>query len=366
MIRIISALIFVITSIVTAPAFAADAVDQAAQKGDKIQLADNAPDSYTIVKGDTLWAISSRFLKQPWRWPEVWGMNREQIKNPHWIYPGQTVVLDRTNMTLSIKGGGDSNTPAPDSGVAGSDRLSPRVYSTSSDSPITSVPMEALKGFLVEPLVLDEAGMRDPATVVAIEEDRVIAGTGDTIFAKNVTNDIDLWQIYRRAEVIKEPVTGEILGYEAISVGTASVTTPSSGNKVAALQVTSSKQEVSVDDRMLPAGKAEALAFVPHAPPANAAGRVVSIYGGLGEGGRNSIITLSVGKQQGAEPGQVFALYRNRGNVTYTGDGKKEQYDLPEERYGLVFVFRVFNHLSYALVLDSSVSVKVADSARAP
>jgi hypothetical protein len=233
------------------------------------------------------------------------------------------------------------------------------------DTPLASIPMQAIQAYLIEPLVEDNDA-RDVPTVIGIQEGRVIAGSGDTIFAKNVPPGVDLWNIYRRARPIKDPVSNALLGYEAQLVGSARVSSQGAGNTATGLQVVSSKHEINADDRLVPAGKAEILSIVPHAPAADASGRVVTIYDGLEETGRYGVITLSLGKAQGIEPGHVFALFRNRGEITYRGDGRAEKYELPEQRYGLVFVFRVFNNLSYALVLDSSEPVRVADSVRAP
>lgn len=357
MIRIISVLLVALLANAAVPGFAAEPATAAAARQAPVQLADNAPDTYTVVKGDTLWDISGKFLKQPWRWPEVWRMNREQIRNPHWIYPGQVIVLDRNGPTLSIRGS---------QGAGGTVKLEPRAYATPLDTPLASVPMRAIQGFLVEPLIVEDEAPRDLASVVAIQESRVIAGAGDTIFAKNITPGIDLWQVYRRATPINDPVSGQLLGYEAKLLGTARVITQGSGNQASALQVVSSKHEINSGDRLLPAGKAEILSFPPHAPAASTQGHVVSIYDGLEETGRYGVVMLSLGKAQGIEPGHVMALYRNRGEVAYKLDGKAEKYELPEERYGLVLVFRVFNNLAYALVLDSSEPVRVADSVRAP
>jgi hypothetical protein len=354
--RIISVLLVALLANAAIPCLAAEPAPAATQRAGKIEIADNAPDTYTVVKGDTLWGISGKFLKQPWRWPEVWRMNREQIRNPHWIYPGQVIVLDRNGPTLSIRGS---------ERASGTTKLEPQIYATPMDTPLASIPTQAIQSFLIEPLV-DDTETRDAPTVIGIQEGRVIAGTGDTIFAKNITPGVDLWNIYRRAKAITDPVTKRVLGYEAILVGSARVGSLGSGNKASVLQIVSSKHEINADDRLVPAGRAEIFSYVPHAPAADTEGHVVTIYDGLEETGRYGVITLSLGKAQGIEPGHVFALYRNRGEVTYKGDGRSEKYELPEQRYGLVFVFRVFNNLSYALVLDSSEPVRVADSVRAP
>lgn len=325
---------------------------------DTVQIADNAPDSYVVKKGDTLWAISGMFLKQPWRWPEVWRMNKEQIRNPHLIYPGQVVVLDRNGPSLSLGRGV--------TGPGGTEKVQPQVYSKDAETPISTVSIESIRSFLVEPLVDETGDTESLPTVVAIQEQRVIGGTGDVIFAKNLPANVETWHVYRRGQAIKDPTTEETLGYEAQFVATAKATTAGSDGKAAALRVLSARQEISPGDRLAPAGKSELVAFPPHAPAAGTTGQIASVYGGVGVTGRYGVITLNRGKNDSVEPGHVVALSRNRGTITYRDDGKREDYELPDDRFGLAYVFRVFNRLSYALVMDSEEPVAVGDKVTAP
>lgn len=350
-----------LTTGVAQPALA-QTQDATVAKG-KLELAENAPDSYTVVKGDTLWGISGKFLKSPWRWPEVWKLNTEQIKNPHWIYPGQVIYLDRNGAngpTLSLT--------APSALGGAFERLSPQVYSTPANA-IATVPLQYIQAFLVEPLVTDTLNPGDAGTVIALPEERVMAGADEGIFARNIASGQDAWTIFRPGKAIKDPGTDEVLGYEAVMVGNARVKTAESGKTAAALQVVNAKHEISTGDRLLPTGKETAFSAVPREAPRNLDARVATIYGGLGETGRYGIITLSAGRDKGMEPGQVVALNRNRPDATYRGaEGgqKAEMIPLPSERYGVVMVFRVFNRLSYAIVLDSSLPVRVGDGATAP
>lgn len=333
-------------------AFAAEGGDK-----DKIQVADNAPDSYVVKRGDTLWGISGKFLKQPWRWPEVWNMNKEQIHNPHLIYPGQTVYLDRNGPTLSL---------GQNSGTNGHDKLSPQVYSKDAEAPITSVSLDAIRNFLVEPLVSESGDERGLPSVVAIENSRVAAGPGNTIFAKGVSNITDQWSIYHRGQPIRNPETNKILGYEAVYVGNANVITAAQGDVAAELKITKAVGESSVGDRLTPSAKADTFAYVPHAPAANIRGVVTSLYGSVGSAGQYSVVSFSLGKEDGMEPGHIVAINRTRPPVVYKLDGNKENYKLPDARSGLAFVFRVFNHLSYALVMDAVEPVNVGDTVVAP
>ena len=321
-----------------------------------VDIADNAPDSYTVKQGDTLWAISGMFLKQPWRWPEVWKMNQEQIRNPHLIYPGQVVVLDRATGTLSL---------GKSVGTSGNDRLSPKIYSKDAVSPIASVSLEAIRPFLVEPLVDENGDSATQPTIVANQEGRVLAGPGEVVYAKNLGAGNN-WDIFRRGKAIKDPVGGQTLGYEAQFVATAQVTQAPQDGKAAELVIVNAKQEVLSGDRLMPAAKSELLAYAPRPPQSAFSSTVAAVYGGVAFGGRNSVITLSAGKNLGLEPGHVVALQRNNGNVTYRGDGKAENIGLPESRIGIAYVFRTFNRVSYALVMDAKGVVKVGDKVTPP
>ncbi len=344
MIRIIFPLLFGIATLLSVPAVA-----------DQATLADDAPDSYTVVRGDTLWDISGRFLRQPWRWPEVWRLNRDQIRNPHLIYPGQIIVLDRSGPYLSI--GRRIGGPLYE-------KRFPQIYSEEVDSAIPSIPMQIIEPFLTRPLVVDDAKLAGAGTVVATETSRVFMGAGDTVFAKGVTEGSDVWQVFRPARPLVDPVTNELLGHEAMFLGTARVTehgTP------ATLKLVSSVEEIGSGDRLVVSERPEIFSFMPHAPDAEIEGRLIGIYRGVIETGRHNVVTLNIGSRAGLERGHVLALHRERGSVVYKDDeGDKETFDLPQQRYGLAFVFRVFDRVAYALVMDSDGPVTVGDSVRKP
>ena len=371
---IISALLIGVAALVPAGAGAAGPV----------RLADDAPDSHLVVPGDTLWGISGKFLKEPWRWPEVWRLNREQIRNPHLIYPGQIIVLDHSGATPTLKFGRRVG--------AGSDRplyekRFPQVYSEAARGAIQSIPVRAIQPFLSEPLVVDDQDDATAGIVVATQEGRVFTGPGDTIFATRILPGVSDWNVYRKAQPLREPVTGEILGYEATYLGRARVASeagilaPDAGSGPgarddgdaalpipASLMITVAKQEIGKGDRLLTAPRPELPSYVPHAPEGEVNGRVVSIYNGVAEAGRYNVVSIGLGKRDGIEIGHVLSLHRNRGEALYREDnvGKPQRFQLPEQRYGLVFVFRVFERIAYALVMENNGPVTVADSVRKP
>ncbi|NTV12108.1 MAG: LysM peptidoglycan-binding domain-containing protein [Zoogloea sp.] len=188
MIRIISALFAGVAALLPLAAAAAPA-----------SLADNAPDSYIVRRGDTLWAISGRFLKNPWQWPQVWKLNQDQIRNPHLIYPGQVVVLDRNGPTLSL-GRQIGDKPLYE-------KRFPQIYSSAAEKPIPSIPQQAIEPFLTEPLVVQEEEDSNAAVIIGTEDGRVYTGAGDTVFAKNLTPGVPLWHVYRKAKPITDPAT---------------------------------------------------------------------------------------------------------------------------------------------------------------
>ena len=370
MIRIISALLIGVAALVPAGAGAAG----------PIRLADDAPDSHVVVSGDTLWGISGKFLREPWRWPEVWRLNREEIRNPHLIYPGQIVVLDRNGPTLKL---GKRIGAAGDRALY--EKRFPQVYSEPARVAIQSIPLRAIAPFLSEPLVVDEAEDAAAGIIVATQEGRVFTGPGDTIFATRIDPEVRDWNVYRKAKPLKDPVSGELLGFEAAYLGQARVssgagvlvpdaaegdtTVASPGSAIpASLVVTSFKQEIGKGDRLLPAGRPELPSYMPHAPEQDVSGRVVSIYNGVGGAGRHDVVAVSLGKRDQIEVGHVLALHRNRGETVYREEnvGPAQRYRLPEHRYGLAFVFRVFDRLAYALVMESDGPAAVADSVRKP
>jgi hypothetical protein len=334
----------------------------------------DAPDRHVVVKGDTLWDIAGTFFKDPWKWPQIWGFNKDTIKDPHWIYPGDVIYLDRTSGTLRIGEGG--TIPAGETGAAagissmaasgvsetGNEvRLSPKVIEgPSPHDAIPSIPASAIEPFLTQPLVIEEDALDDAPALIGAREGRVILGNDDTGFVHGLPSDKgDLWQIYRPGKTFVDPDTGEDLGVEAIYLGNAEVTHFAD---VSTIAITSSVQEIYAGDRLtLPSIKA-VNAYLPRAPETKISASVISIYGGVSQGGQNSVITLNKGARDGLQSGHVLALYRKGEDVKFEGD----KYTLPDERYGLVFVFRVFNKVSYALVMQTKLPVQLLDRANTP
>ena len=330
---------------------------------DQLQIRPDAPSRYIVVKGDTLWDISGKFYEDPWKWPYIWGLNKETIKDPHWIYPGDAVFLDRSNGTLRI---GEMDTAGAQDARGGSDasgvvRLSPRVREDlSTHDAIPSIPADAIIPFLSRPLVIEEDMLKDAPALIGAREGRVILGAGDICFAKGLTPDLgDQWQIYRPGKQFIDPDSGEVLGVEAVYLGNAKVTNFA---EISTVSITLSNQETYRGDRLVAPSAETATTYLPRAPENKISARVISVYGGVSQAGQNAVITLNKGTRNGVETGHVLALYHKGEDVK--SEGKK--YTLPDERYGLVFVFRVFEKVSYALVMRTKIPVQLLDRAENP
>jgi hypothetical protein len=358
----------------------------------------DAPTQYTVVKGDTLWAISGRFLKEPWKWPQIWQMNRDQIKNPHLIYPGDVIRLDRDGSMASLTllpGGIEGNVV----------RLQPRTRVETLSTAIPSIPGSAIGPFLSQPLVLETAGLEEFPRIVATEEERVIVGAGNLAYVNGIrAGDPVNWQIFRQGEAMVDPETGEILGYEAKYLGDARVKRFGAPTTV---EITRASQEINQDDRLMPTREASFPSFVPRAPDKPVKGTIVTVQGSVSDFAQYSIIAINRGSRDGIEVGHVLATYRRGSKLTQTRSGRPSLFGevlgfeslnidtkpvpvvpdtvvassdpkaaprvdpyepvvLPDERSGVVIVFRTFEKISYALVLKSIRPISIGDHVQKP
>lgn len=340
---------------------------QVAEAGVPIsELAPNAPDSYTVKRRDTLWDISKLFLKSPWRWPELWGMNLQQIKNPHLIFPGQILYLDKSGGKARLRVAQQVGTTV---GPNGTVKLTPRVREGSLDDAITTVPVHLLESFFNEAVIFDssEELLRAPR-VVATQEGRVMLSRGETAYVRGDIGGRRDWRLFREPKPLRDPTTHEVLGYEAAYVGTLELQreglegTGADGQPVvipSTFMVTSIRQEATTGDRLAPVPPREFDNLVPHAPKQDIGGQIVSIYGESLSAGQNQIVTLNRGSAEGLERGHVLALWRD--GVKTKDQTTGQVIKLPDERHGLLFVFRVFDHMSYALILNVQEPVKPGD-----
>ena len=336
---------------------------------DQLQIRPDAPSRHVVVKGDTLWDISGKFFLDPWKWPQIWGLNKSTIKDPHWIYPGDVIFLDRSSGTLRIgetvptstavtPGARDSRVSGDATGIA---RLSPKVREDlSNHDAIPSIPVDAITPFLKRPLIIENGQLKDAPTLIGAREGRVILGAGDICFVKGIPADQgNQWHIYRPGKEFIDPDSGESLGIEAVYLGDAEVTNQA---EISTISIRHSLQEAHKGDRLVAPSAEIAINYLPRAPESKISASVISVYGGASLAGQNSVLTLNKGAREGLEIGHVLALYRKGEVVKMEGSN----YTLPDERYGLAFVFRVFEKVSYALVMQTKLPVNLLDRAQTP
>ena len=333
--------------------------NQVAQLGVPLSaLAANAPDTYTVKRGDTLWDISSIFLTSPWRWPELWGMNKEQIANPHLIYPGQTLRL--------VKSDGRARLELADAQAAQAGdviRLSPTVRDVGGErDAIPSIPARVIEPFLSKPAIVSPDELAKYPRIVATQEQRVYVGIGDTVYARGITDEtIERYHVFRPARPLYDPDDVDRrrpIAYEAFYLGVAQLT---KAGEVATMRLLESTQEIGVGDRLVPITRQPVMAYVPRRPDKPIDGSIVSIYSGLTEAGTQSVVALNRGARHGVQVGYVVALLDTGATILDRTSERREYIKLPDERIGAMFIFRVYDEISYALVLRVTRSVKVGD-----
>lgn len=332
----------------------------------------NAPDQHTVVRGDTLWDISGKFLEHAWCWPQVWGMNREEIRNPHWIYPGQIVYFDRATGRLRL-----GKPVAGSAGSAQTVKLSPQLRTEGlGKEAVPAIPSNAIEPFLSQPLVVAESELSSAPRIVATKEGRVLLGRNDTAYVRGELGDGTSFQVFRPGTPLKDPTTQAVIGYEATYLGTIKLErTAQASDEAHVLKVVTSQQEMGVGDRLLPVPPTPILNYVPHPPETQVNARIVSVYGGVSQAGQNQIVTVNRGKKDGIDVGTVLELYRfgetvidrtEKGSAWSIGSYGKPKVKLPDHQYGNLFIFRVFDNISYGLVMQVTDSVKVGDVAKSP
>ena len=347
------------------------------------ELAPNAPDRYTIQRGDTLWDISAMYLIKPWRWPELWGMNMAQIRNPHLIFPGQVLVLTKVGDRAFLSLGDAADLPTV--------KLSPQVRAEAlDDSAIPPIPLSLIEPFLTESLLVDEATHARAPRITATPENRVLLSRGDRAYARGqyghegtatgqalsmAPGSPRQLGIYRNAVPLLDPQTQELLGYEAQFIGQARLVrgeshaaTPGNPGSAtpdvvpATIDITLSKEEIRVGDRLLPQTLRDVPRYVPSAPASAIDGRIVKVHGNaVRYAGQNQVVILNRGQRDGLETGHVLALLKDAPRTSDRTDPTQPLMRLPNERNGLMMVFRTFDRVSYALVLEITDGVKVGD-----
>lgn len=322
----------------------------------EVQLRDDHPQSYTVERGDTLWDISGKFLRQPWKWPEIWQVN-PQVQNPNQIYPGDVlrlnwvdgqprIVLDRAESRGTIK-------------------LSPKVRSTPMAEAIPTIPLEKISSFLLENRIVDSGSELSRAPyVVAGNAERVVSGAGDRIYARGTFGaDEQAYGLYRQGKTYSDPQTKEVLGINADYIGSGEVVAEE--GDIVTLVLNRTTQEVRLGDRLLVTEeRAISSTFAPSEPADTIDGVILDVPRGVTQVGQLDVVTLNKGARDGLAEGNVLAIYKTGETVRDRITG--ERVKIPDERAGLLMVFRTYDKLSYGLVLNASRQLAVNDKVRNP
>jgi len=326
-----------------------------------LELSPDAPDKHVVVRGDTLWDISGKFLKTPWRWPEIWQLNREQIANPHLIYPGDIVWLDRSGDSPRLRLG------RPVGGAGGSfqtARAEPMVRSTPLEKDaIPTVNLAAIQVFLNRPLIVDEQGLKTHPRVVATQDGRLYLSRGDLAYVRGLAdgNTTKEWHVYRPARPLLDPATRQPIAYEALYVGAAELVRP---GDPATFRIQGTAEEIGQGDRLMPAERVLPPSVAPRPPSDPVDGRIVSVYRGIDQVGKYSVVALSLGKEQGIEVGHVLAVQLTGRTIIDTET--KEPVRLPNEPIGQLLVFRVFDKIAYGVVVAAAQPIAVGATVTNP
>jgi len=401
----------------------ADSGSPAAAPGSALR--EDAPDRYTVVRGDTLWAISGRFLKDPWRWGDLWNMNKDQIRNPHLIYPGDVVVINRNArpgeaMAQLIQAGRRQQQQQQQPL-----RLAPDIrIETLTPHAIPAIPPQKIEPFLVRPFIVSDQQIASAATIVETQENRVVIGAGNVAYVRGIDEKLGRnFQLFRPGEMLVDPDTKQPLGREAFYLGEAKVVR---FGEISTVEIVRSTQEIELGDRLLPTPPSGFPEYVPRPPAQPISGKIIGVYGRANviEVAQYDIVTLNRGTKEGLEVGHVLAMYRNplaersanrpatvfgrtgptgsdvpwaiqdipretlslnnlrgqplwgkvgptgsdlpRGAAPVAAPVNPSAAGLPEERYGVLMVFRTFDRVSYGIIMDTSRPVNVNDMVRNP
>lgn len=324
---------------------------------DQVALKDGHPDRYVVVKGDTLWDISTRFLNSPWLWPEVWYVN-PQIENPHLIYPGDIISLVYVDgkPQLRVERG------------KGTYKLSPQARAERLDKAIPTIPIDAIQQFLTQPLVADETTLSAAAYVVSSADEHLIVGAGDRIYVRGIDAEQGTrYNVFRPGGPYKDPDTGEILGYEALYLGDGEA---QKFGDPSTLKLTRTTREINIGDRALPMTQEDVYAyFTPHSPDNAIDGTIISVVDGVSQIGQFQVVVLNRGTREGVDVGTVFEIFQ-RGDLIVdqvkSVDHRKATVQLPDEQAGLLMVFRTFDKVSFGLVMKATSALHVGDHIRTP
>lgn len=333
-----------------------------------VRLKPDHPDTYVVQKGDTLWDISGRFLSQPWYWPEIWQVN-PQVENPHLIYPG-----DRLNLVyidgqprLEIERAPTAYKLSP----ASDNRLGPSVRREPIESAIPAIPLDAINAFLSRSRIVGPGAFNGVPYVISGQDQRILMGAGEKIYARgDFRQPLPSYGIYRPGPIYADPYTGEELGQQALDVGSVDLRQLDADNAntefaVATMDVTRTSRDIRLQDRLLPVEeRAIAALFQPGYPEMPVEGVILGVEEGVTQVAKYDVVAINRGLREGLEPGHVLAIYKR--GATVRDQLARQNVKLPDERAGVLMVFRSFEKMSLGLVLEADKPLAVMDLVRNP
>ncbi len=315
-----------------------------AQSESDSELRPDHPDRYVVQEGDTLWDIANRFLRDPWRWPLIWREN-EKIENPHLIFPGDLLVVTSDHRIKTV-------------------RLEPQTYVQSLDRAIPTIPPHIIQPFLTSAMIVEPGELEQAGHILGGVEDELILGKYTKFYARNLLDTTaEQYRLFRIGRSLSDPESGELLGIEGIHLGDARMDRV--GDDVSKLQIIDANQEIRPRDRLLPITELTPLPYYqPHAPNEDLSGWILYAPKGVNEVGKFDVIIITGGTREGLEEGHVLKAMLHRGESKDPVTG--ETYQIPDEVSGLMMVFRVFEKLSYALIMESTRAISIGDKYESP
>jgi len=331
-----------------------------AQQGGGIPLNPAHPDSYVVKPGDTLWGISSMFLRDPWYWPEIWYVN-PQVENPHLIYPGDVLTLVYVDGQPQIR-----SSRAGVEAASGTDRLSPRIREEPLTAAVDTIPSEVIGPFLGRGMVLAKDEINDLPHIIALRDDHLVGATGNDAYVRGkIFGDAASYSVVHIGDRLVDPEDGHLLGYEGIFVADGRIRRT---GDPATLVLSNSQREAMIGDRLVTQRESLPLQFEPRAPNRPVEGLIVHVVDGMTQIGQYQVIVINRGARDGLEPGHVLSVWQVGSRVADPIDsglfGRKVQ--LPDERAGTLMVFKTYDRLSYALVMQAEGPIHTLDRVRNP
>lgn len=346
-------------ALVVSLALATAATGLLAQQGGGIPLNPAHPDTYVVKKGDTLWDISSMFLRDPWYWPEIWYVN-PQVENPHLIYPGDVLTL------VYVDGQPQIRSSRGTAAASGTERLSPRIREEQLTQAVTTIPYDVIGPFLEKGMVLSKNEIDDLPHVVALRDDHLVGASGNDAYVRGDVSAVESsYSVVHIGDKLVDPDDGDLLGYEGIYVAEGRVRR---GGDPATVTLSDSHREAMKGDRLVARSEPLPLQFEPRSPDRPVEGRIVHVVDGVTQIGQYQVIVINRGARDGLAPGHVLSVWQVGDKVSDDVDsslfGRKVQ--LPDEQAGLLMVFKTYDRLSYALVVRAEGPIHTLDKVRNP